>query len=211
MDTGREALQRALGRQQQPRATTNNTGLRHHQLVARKKQPPVNYPLILEPVHIIDEKIGRIQPAVMVRVPFTPPPPPPSYHPSSSHLDLSHPPPLAINPRIHPPLQNKDGHHTQIHLHRPRDADLLEQFCRDRLPADDIYVPAQHQPVNPEDEDDVVPDQHAAFGIQRATQARREPAWRDYGLGELMGRGPEAGVWKGVGRQGPKGPSRLPR
>lgn len=75
-------------------------------------------------------------------------------------------------------------------------------------------MPAQHQPVNPEDEDDVVPDQHAAFGIQRATQARREPAWRDYGLGELMGRGPEAGVWKGVGRQGPKGPkgpSRLPR
>ncbi|KAF3760315.1 hypothetical protein M406DRAFT_358591 [Cryphonectria parasitica EP155] len=45
---------------------------------------------------------------------------------------------------------NKDGLHTQIHLHRPRDADLLEQFCRDKLPADDIYVPAQHQPVNPE-------------------------------------------------------------
>lgn len=101
-----------------------------------------------------------------------------------------------------------------MHLHRARDADLLEQFCRDRLPADDIYVPAQHQPVNPEDEDDVVPDQHAAFGIQRATQAMREPAWRDFGLGELMGRGPAAGVWKGVGRggvAGKKAPSRLPR
>lgn len=102
-----------------------------------------------------------------------------------------------------------------MHLHRARDADLLEQFCRDRLPADDIYVPAQHQPVNPEDEDDVVPDQHAAFGIQRATQARREPAWRDFGLGELMGRGPEAGVWRGMGRggaaAGKKAPSRLPR
>lgn len=115
----------------------------------------------------------------------------------------------------HTSEQNKDAHHTQVHLHRPRDADLLEQFCRDKLPSDDIYVPAQHQPVNPEDEDDVVPDQHAAFGIQRATQAKREPAWRDFGLGELMGRGPEAGVWKGVGGkaggEGRKGPNRLPR
>lgn len=115
--------------------------------------------------------------------------------------------------------KNKDAHHTQIHFHRPRDADLLEQFCRDKLPSDDIYVPAHHQPVNPEDEDDVVPDQHAAFGIQRATQAKREPAWRDFGLGDLMGRGPEAGAWRGVGRggvgpggaMGKKGPSKMPR
>lgn len=88
-----------------------------------------------------------------------------------------------------------------MHFHRPRDADLAEPFCRDRLPADDIYVPAHHQPANPEDEDDVVPDQHAAFGIQRATTmaARREPAWRDLGLSALMARGPEAGAWRGVG------------
>lgn len=74
-------------------------------------------------------------------------------------------------------------------------------------------MPAHHQPVNPEDEDDVVPDQHAAFGIQRATQAKREPAWRDFGLGDLMGRGPEAGAWKGAGNSagGKKGPSKLPR
>ncbi|KLJ06156.1 hypothetical protein EMPG_10410, partial [Blastomyces silverae] len=31
------------------------------------------------------------------------------------------------------------------------------------LPVEDIYVAPQHQPVNPEDEDDVVPDQHAVF------------------------------------------------
>lgn len=92
-----------------------------------------------------------------------------------------------------------------MHLHRPRDADLAESFCRDTLPADDVYVPAHHQPANPEDEDDMVPDQHAAFGIQRATgvalgaAARREPAWRDLGLGALMARGPEAGAWRGVG------------
>ncbi|KAJ4423335.1 hypothetical protein N0V82_002063 [Gnomoniopsis sp. IMI 355080] len=104
--------------------------------------------------------------------------------------------------RIHTVTMNKDAQHTSIHLHRARDADLLEQFCRDRLPSDDIYVPAAHQPVNPEDEDDVVPDQHAAFGIQKATQAKREPAWRDFGLGELMGRGPSVGVWKGVAGAG---------
>jgi hypothetical protein len=51
-------------------------------------------------------------------------------------------------------------------------------------------VPPHHQPVNPEDEDDVVPDQHAAFGIQRATQKTKEPAWKDLGLADLMKRGP---------------------
>lgn len=54
--------------------------------------------------------------------------------------------------------------------------------------------------MNPEDEDDVVPDQHAAFGIQRATQRPKEPTWRDLGLERLMdgSRGGTAGV-NGVG------------
>lgn len=80
--------------------------------------------------------------------------------------------------------------------------------------------------MNPEDEDDVVPDQHAAFGIQKATALRREPAWRDFGLAELMAKGPEAGAWKGgaggrkggagaaasgAGKKGAGGASRLPR
>ena len=47
-------------------------------------------------------------------------------------------------------------------------------------------MPPQHQPLNPEDEDDVVPDMHAAFGIQRATQKQKEPSWRDLGLVDLM-------------------------
>ncbi len=51
-------------------------------------------------------------------------------------------------------------------------------------------MPAQHQPINPEDEDDVVPDQHAAFGITRATQAKKETAWKDLGLEELLKRAP---------------------
>lgn len=78
-------------------------------------------------------------------------------------------------------------------MQRARDADLFEDFCKDKLPADDIYVPPHLQPINPEDEDDVVPDQHAAFGVQKATQKVREPAWKDLGLGELMTRGPGGG------------------
>lgn len=63
---------------------------------------------------------------------------------------------------------------------------MLEDFARVKLPAEEIDVPAKHQPSNPDDEDDIVPDQHAAFGIQRATQKAREPAWRDLGLDRLM-------------------------
>lgn len=54
-------------------------------------------------------------------------------------------------------------------------------------------MPPQHQPLNPEDEDDVVPDQHAAFGIQRATQARREIAWKDLGVEALLDKAPNPG------------------
>ena len=86
--------------------------------------------------------------------------------------------------------KNKDSTFTFVHMIRPRDADLFEDFCKDRLPDDEIYVPPQHQPINPEDEDDVVPDQHAAFGIQRATQGTKEPVWKDLGLADLMDRGP---------------------
>lgn len=50
------------------------------------------------------------------------------------------------------------------------------------LPVEDIYVLPQFQPPNPEDEDDVVPDQHAAFGITRAMERRRDAGWRDLGL-----------------------------
>lgn len=87
-------------------------------------------------------------------------------------------------------LQSKDSSFTYVHFQRGRDADLFEDFCKDKLPDDEIYVPAHNQPINPEDEDDVVPDQHAAFGIQRATQKVKEPAWKDLGLAELTKKGP---------------------
>ncbi|MCJ1232395.1 hypothetical protein MMC14_000347 [Varicellaria rhodocarpa] len=91
-----------------------------------------------------------------------------------------------------------DSSYNYIHFNQPCHADLFEEFNRaQHLPKEDIYVPLQHQPPNPEDEDDVVPDQHAAFGIQRATQAKRETAWRDLGLEDLMKKGPKDGVKSG--------------
>jgi len=89
-------------------------------------------------------------------------------------------------------------------------------------------------PLNPEDEDGVVPDMHAAFGIARAMgQAGvpessgersgrgllggqgREDVWRDFGLDELVagvgrmgvsGRGSsERGKTGGVRREGRRG------
>jgi len=132
------------------------------------KQSASTFPSRSESMQSLDIAIGRVHPFTMVRCLCT--------HTTTTSA------PTNIN------KQNKDAFHNSIHFHRARDADLFEHFCRDRLPSDDIYVPAVHQPINPEDEDDVVPDQHAAFG-----------------LGQLMGKGPDAGVWKGVGRGGAAG------
>ena len=70
------------------------------------------------------------------------------------------------------------------------------------LPIEDIYVQPQYQPPNPEDEDDVVPDQHAAFGITRAMERRREAVWRDLGLEALVNGQGHGGVAAGSGGVG---------
>ena len=65
-----------------------------------------------------------------------------------------------------------------------------------------------YQPPNPEDEDDVVPDQHAAFGITRAMERRRDPVWRDLGLESLVngeGHGADSGPLTGSGGTGTAG------
>lgn len=109
---------------------------------------------------------------------------------------------------------SRDSSRTYLHLPSPRIADLFEEFNRSHLSPEEIYVPLHHQPLNPEDEDDVVPDQHAAFGIQRATQKQREPAWRDLGLDELMRKGPTESVKVALrlkGSVGVSGVGGLPR
>ncbi|KAF2736065.1 Apc13p-domain-containing protein, partial [Polyplosphaeria fusca] len=100
----------------------------------------------------------------------------------------------------------RDSSATYLHLHHSHHADLLETFTHpssSTLIPEDIYVAPNLQPINPEDEDDVVPDQHAAFGIQRATQNKREVSWRDLGLEELVRRGPIGA--DGAGGQGASG------
>ncbi|CAI6341230.1 unnamed protein product [Periconia digitata] len=99
----------------------------------------------------------------------------------------------------------RDSTATYLHLHASHHADLTEDFTRpstSALPAEDIYIPPHLQPLNPEDEDDVVPDQHAAFGIQRATQAKKESIWQDFGLEELVRRAPGEGLGDGGGAGG---------
>lgn len=113
-------------------------------------------------------------------------------------------------------------------MHSSRLADLFEEFCRPPsstgiqsnnnvnvanteinntgmaqipghfLPFEEIQLPSHLMPINPEDEDDVVPDMHAAFGINRAlgqgsatgdgsgAGAQREPVWRDLGMERLL-------------------------
>lgn len=48
----------------------------------------------------------------------------------------------------------------------------------------------QHRPLNPEDEDGLVPNEHAAYSINKATQSNREPAWRDLALTSILTAGP---------------------
>ncbi|GAM90615.1 hypothetical protein ANO11243_086600 [Dothideomycetidae sp. 11243] len=91
---------------------------------------------------------------------------------------------------VHIDTISRDSSHTYIHRHKSHHADLLEDFCRSTPSADDILVPPEHQPLDPDDEDDVVPNEHAAFGIQRATRRQHEPAWRDLGLGRIVTQGP---------------------
>ncbi|KAJ5875995.1 uncharacterized protein N7529_001579 [Penicillium soppii] len=73
------------------------------------------------------------------------------------------------------------------------------------LPIEDIYVAPQYQPPNPEDEDDVVPDQHAAFGIARAMDRRRDAVWRDLGLEALVNGEGHGGVQGVTGAAGAAG------
>lgn len=81
-------------------------------------------------------------------------------------------------------------------------------------------MPLHLQPPNPEDDDDVVPDQHAAFGITRAMAERdaRDRQWQDFeslrGVvrGDGIGEGSVGGSGYSGGRGGISGTrSMLPR
>lgn len=100
---------------------------------------------------------------------------------------------------------SRDSSRNPLHLHSASHADLLEDFTRTPLLPDEIFLPPAFQPINPEDEDDVVPDQHAAFGIKAAIKKNidggGESRWRDLRLEELV-RGVAEGVNSGGGGGG---------
>jgi len=77
-------------------------------------------------------------------------------------------------------------------MHKSQHADLLEDFGRINLPAEEIHVASEHQPPNPEDEEHITPTEHAALGIERATKKEKEPAWRDLGLERILTEGPNS-------------------
>lgn len=118
----------------------------------------------------------------------------------------------------HPSLLETLSHlaHSTAHHHQPSTQSSSQTNAQPnqpssslRLPFEEIFIPAQHQPLNPEDEDDVVPDQHAAFGIQQAGRVMRGEqgrgeGWRDFGLEALVRRGP-TGVGPGEGGEGGQG------
>lgn len=83
---------------------------------------------------------------------------------------------------------SKDSSHTHLHLHSSTHSTSLEEYTRGGpLPPDEIYLDPSHQPLNPEDEEDVVPAMHAAFGITRAAMMKgKGEAWRDLGLEKLL-------------------------
>ncbi|CCG81114.1 Hydrolase, carbon-nitrogen family protein [Taphrina deformans PYCC 5710] len=70
---------------------------------------------------------------------------------------------------------------------RPELVDSFDDFLvNTALPYDDIQLPPELQPLNPEYEDEV-PNQEAVNGIARATRPK-EPAWRDLNLQDLVNR-----------------------
>lgn len=84
----------------------------------------------------------------------------------------------------------KDSDRSHIHLTVARSAVLFDDWMKTKLSFDDILVPSEHQPISPEDDDDVIPDQYATFGITKNQQKLKEPAWKDLALNELLNNAP---------------------
>ena len=122
---------------------------------------------------------------------------------STSNTNQAHQPSLATNAALPSSTTDNSGLTT-----------LPGHF----LPFEEIFLPSHLMPVNPEDEDGVVPDMHAAFGINAALGqggvmgvnhgtgegsgrgVQREEVWRDLGVEALV---------DGYGHQGEGGGGRL--
>lgn len=89
----------------------------------------------------------------------------------------------------------RDSVRSHVHLTAPRTAVFFEEWMKLKLEYDDIIVPPENQPINPDDDDDLIPDQQASFGVLKSQQQRAaaQATWKDLRLKELLHRGPEGG------------------
>ncbi|KAF2398843.1 hypothetical protein EJ06DRAFT_92790 [Trichodelitschia bisporula] len=137
-----------------------------------------------------------------------------SNHSTLQSSFLYTPPALPLHRHKRTHKMARDSSRTALHLHAPHHADLLEDFTRPPhapnptppnllhhprpaptwglLAPDPIPLPPALDPPVPEDDDsDVIPPQHAAFGIARALSRPKPGAavWRDAGDdGSVVGR-----------------------
>ena len=127
---------------------------------------------------------------------------------SSRHADLFEEfcrPPSSTS---HPSLSNPSTNTTfNQNPNATGDSNGMQQIPGSFLPYEEIYLPPHLMPVNPEDEDDVVPDMHAAFGINRALGqgggAVNGSASGGIGQGETSNRGvAREATWRDLGMEG---------
>ncbi|KAJ9653943.1 hypothetical protein H2198_006931 [Neophaeococcomyces mojaviensis] len=130
---------------------------------------------------------------------------------ASHHADLfeefCHPPSAATSTATNTNNNNSSSFSNPPHAANPTidmNDPTLAHIPGHFLPFESINLPPHLMPLNPEDEDGVVPDMHAAFGIARAmgngmapdaggersgrgvNVGRGEEVWRDLGLEELV-------------------------
>jgi hypothetical protein len=88
-----------------------------------------------------------------------------------------------------------DFERSHIHLSQSRISLFFDEWNKCKLEFDDILVAPEHEPINPEDDDDIIPDQqHASFGLAKSHQNNSRSHWKDLKTKELLFQGPNSGV-----------------
>jgi hypothetical protein len=84
----------------------------------------------------------------------------------------------------------RDAERSHVHMSKPRVALFYTDWLKTKLEHENITVPPVHQPVNPDDDEDAVADQHAPSDIRNGR--KRELRWKALGLKERMELDPQS-------------------
>ncbi|VVT55272.1 uncharacterized protein SAPINGB_P004513 [Magnusiomyces paraingens] len=88
----------------------------------------------------------------------------------------------------------KDSERSHVHLALPRSILFFEEWMKLPLEYDDIFVPPELQPPNPDDDHELNADYPLlSFGIPKPSAASARDklmAWKELALGELLTNGP---------------------